>query len=346
MVKRLNKTSICSIVFLDIVKYTQLSIEDQSTIKKQFELLITESLKNTPQYDRIILDTGDGAAIAFLGAPEDAMFVSLNIRNSIVNNQNDSLLLKIRFGINLGPVRIINDINGHLNILGDGINVAQRIMSFAAPNQILVSKSYFEVTSRLSKEFMEIFSYSGLRKDKHIREHELYEIKDSLQISFHHNYESYSEDTADFQPNKPTKRILIGYAPYMFMLLIVTLLVALASTSNSKIKRGHDFGEEKKRLEYVNQEVFLGDKSITAPSQSNNSSAHIIYSQEPQSNLSKKENPKNNNKMISKQSNKPSAQKKSEDNQQTKNDKVSSSNATTTSVKECTQGEKALFQCR
>ena len=47
MVKRLNKTSICSIVFLDIVKYTQLSIEDQSTLKKQFELLITESLKNT-----------------------------------------------------------------------------------------------------------------------------------------------------------------------------------------------------------------------------------------------------------------------------------------------------------
>ena len=33
-------------------------------------------------YDRIILDTGDGAAVTFLGAPENALFAGLRVRDS------------------------------------------------------------------------------------------------------------------------------------------------------------------------------------------------------------------------------------------------------------------------
>lgn len=31
----------------------------------------------------------------------------------------------------MGPVRVISDINERVNVVGDGINVAQRIMDFA-----------------------------------------------------------------------------------------------------------------------------------------------------------------------------------------------------------------------
>ncbi len=55
----------------------------------------------------------------------------------------------VRMGINLGPVKLVKDINGHPNIIGDGINVAQRIMSFARPGQIVVSRSYYDVVSNL-----------------------------------------------------------------------------------------------------------------------------------------------------------------------------------------------------
>ena len=83
---------------------------------------------------------------------------------------------QVRLGINLGPVKIIDDINGQRNIIGDGINVAQRIMDFAMPNQLLVSRSFFEVTSCLSDNHLKMFSYLGSRKDKHVREHEVYEL--------------------------------------------------------------------------------------------------------------------------------------------------------------------------
>ena len=35
--------------------------------------------------DRIILDTGDGAAISFIGDPEDALFVATSLRDAVAN---------------------------------------------------------------------------------------------------------------------------------------------------------------------------------------------------------------------------------------------------------------------
>src|SRR6185312_3907694 len=58
----------------------------------------------------------------------------------------------------------------------DGINVAQRIMSFARPGQIVVSRSYYDVVSNLASEYAKLFTYEGSRTDKHVREHEIYVV--------------------------------------------------------------------------------------------------------------------------------------------------------------------------
>ena len=175
---RNNKTSICSIVFLDIIDYSKKTDSEQIEIKNQFNALINHALKDVAENDRIILDTGDGAAIASNGSPEDVLFIALNIRDEILkSNIHSAIPLYVRFGVNLGPVRVVKDINGRPNIIGDGINVAQRIMSFAKPNQILVSRSYYEVTSRLTQEISQMFDYSGVKQDKHVREHEVYSVR-------------------------------------------------------------------------------------------------------------------------------------------------------------------------
>lgn len=178
MANRINKTSICSILFLDMIDYSKKSDEDQIEIKNHFNDLISLSLGSVAKDDRIILDTGDGVAIAYMGSPEDLMFVALTIRDGVLKgNIHSQNLLFVRFGINLGPVRIVSDINGRPNIIGDGINVAQRVMSFSEPNQILVSRSFYEITSRLTVEFSEMFAYSGVKQDKHVRDHELYSVR-------------------------------------------------------------------------------------------------------------------------------------------------------------------------
>jgi hypothetical protein len=73
-------------------------------------------------------------------------------------------------------VKLVQDLNGNLNAIGDGINVGQRIMSFADGDQILVSRSYFEVVSRLSDEYSRLFRFEGVRQDKHVREHAIYAL--------------------------------------------------------------------------------------------------------------------------------------------------------------------------
>ncbi|MDP1996619.1 MAG: adenylate/guanylate cyclase domain-containing protein [Gallionella sp.] len=177
MEERGNKTIMCSVLFLDIVEYSKMSVSGQISLKDRFNSYLSAAIRDMPVADRIILDTGDGAAINFLGDVEDALKAALSLRESILNE--DSSLkppLLVRAGINLGPVRLVRDINGQPNIVGDGINVAQRIMSFADVDQILVSRSYHDAVSRLSSEYAGMFSYQGSRTDKHVREHEVYAI--------------------------------------------------------------------------------------------------------------------------------------------------------------------------
>ena len=182
MLDQANRTFICSVVFIDLVGYSKKPVTEQIRLKTSLTSNLSEAIKDIPVNDRIILDTGDGAAISFLGDPEDALFVTLSLREAMVREGMTSTIVEasgedsVRMGINLGPVKLVKDINGHPNIIGDGINVAQRIMSFARPGQIVVSRSYYDVVSNLASEYAKLFHYEGSRTDKHVREHEIYVV--------------------------------------------------------------------------------------------------------------------------------------------------------------------------
>lgn len=177
MEERDNKTIMCSVLFLDIVEYSKKSVSGQISLKDRFNSFLSAAIRDVPITDRIILDTGDGAAINFLGDVEDALKTALSLRESLLNEDiNVDPPLLVRMGINIGPVRLVRDINGQPNIVGDGINVAQRVMGFADAAQILVSRSYYDAVSRLSPKYAGMFHYQGSRTDKHVREHEVYAI--------------------------------------------------------------------------------------------------------------------------------------------------------------------------
>src|SRR5437764_4633252 len=164
-----GRTLVCSVLFLDIVEYSKKPVSEQLQLKQEFNRALTKSLEQVPPRDRIILDTGDGAAVTFMGDPEDALFAAMAMRDS-------AGALAVRLGVNLGPVRLVKDLNGQMNIIGDGINVAQRVMSFSHPGQLLVSRSFYEVVSCLSRDYANLFHHEGARTDKHVREHDVYSV--------------------------------------------------------------------------------------------------------------------------------------------------------------------------
>ena len=174
---RANRTCLCTVVFLDIVAYSQQTVVQQLETKQQFNALLDEVIAPIDSEYRLILDTGDGAALCCFGDPEEVLHVVLRLRDALHEQvQSAQAGMRLRIGINLGPVRVVKDLNGQYNTIGDGINVAQRVMNFAEPNQIFVSRSFYEVIACLSHEYPPWFNYRGLHKDKHIREHAIYEV--------------------------------------------------------------------------------------------------------------------------------------------------------------------------
>ena len=170
-----SRTLVCSILFLDLAGYSQKGVAQQIVLKQNFNSILAASLENVEARDRVLIDTGDGAAIAFLGDPESALFAALAIFDNVGE-------LPVRMGINLGPVYLSKDINGQENVIGDGINVAQRVMSFAQPGELLVSRSFYEVVLLLSSEYASMFKQEGARTDKHNRAHEVYSVSQAVRV--------------------------------------------------------------------------------------------------------------------------------------------------------------------
>jgi class 3 adenylate cyclase len=179
MLDRANRTFICTVLFVDIVEYSKKDVTEQLKLKQQFNACISDAIQDVAANDRIILDTGDGVAINFLGDPEDALFVAMNLSRAFKTPAEGHARVEVRMGINLGPVRLVRDINGQPNIIGDGINVAERVMSFARADQVLVSRAYYDMVARISEDYAQLFAYQGSRTDKHVREHEIYEVAPS-----------------------------------------------------------------------------------------------------------------------------------------------------------------------
>ena len=170
-----SRTLVCTVLFLDIAGYSQRGVAEQIRLKQSFNAVLAASLENVEARERVIIDTGDGAAIAFLGDPESALFAALAVFDNVGE-------LPVRMGINLGPVYLSRDINNQENVIGDGINVAQRIMSFAQPGELLVSRSFYEVVLLLSGDYSTMFRQEGSRADKHNRSHELYSVSQAVRV--------------------------------------------------------------------------------------------------------------------------------------------------------------------
>ena len=86
-----SRTLVCSVLFLDIVEYSKKAVADQLHLKQGFNQVLSQALEQVPARDRIILDTGDGAAVTFMGDPEDALFAAMSVRDLAVTNPGGAL---------------------------------------------------------------------------------------------------------------------------------------------------------------------------------------------------------------------------------------------------------------
>jgi TolB-like protein/Tfp pilus assembly protein PilF/class 3 adenylate cyclase len=133
------RLEIAYVLFIDIVGYSKLRINEQSAqIKKLHEILRgTEQFRTAEAEGKLLrLPTGDGGVLAFRNSPEAPVLCAEEIAKALKNHPE----IRVRMGVHSGPVNEVTDLNEQANIAGAGINIAQRIMDCGDAGHILVSK--------------------------------------------------------------------------------------------------------------------------------------------------------------------------------------------------------------
>src|SRR6266581_3411854 len=133
------KFEIGHVLFIDIVGYSKLLINEQSEqIQKLKEIVRgTEQVRLAEAEGKLLrLPTGDGGALVFRNSPEAPVLCALEIASELKSHPE----LRVRMGIHSGPVNEVTDLNAQANIAGAGINIAQRVMDCGDAGHILLSK--------------------------------------------------------------------------------------------------------------------------------------------------------------------------------------------------------------
>jgi TolB-like protein/class 3 adenylate cyclase len=147
-VKKEIELEIAYVLFIDIVGYSKLLIDQQRRLLE----LLNEIVRGTEQFRKaeashrlITIPTGDGMALVFYNAPEAPVECALEISRAAREHSE----LKLRMGVHSGPVSGVVNVSGRANIAGAGINIAQRVMDCGDAEHILLSKHVAEDLEQL-----------------------------------------------------------------------------------------------------------------------------------------------------------------------------------------------------
>jgi len=133
------KFEIGHVLFIDIVGYSKLLINQQSDQLETLKALVsgTEQFKKAEAEGKLLrLPTGDGGGLVFRTTPEAPVLCAIEIGKDLKKHPE----LQVRMGIHSGPVNEISDLNEQANIAGAGINIAQRVMDCGDAGHILLSR--------------------------------------------------------------------------------------------------------------------------------------------------------------------------------------------------------------
>src|SRR5881227_2697629 len=142
-VKKEIQLEVAHVLFIDIVGYSKLSINEQRAVVDE----LTTIVRGSDQYQKaevagrlIKIPTGDGMALVFYTSQEAPAQCAIEISGTLKAHPR----LQVRMGAHSGPVSGVIDVNGHANLAGAGLNMAQRVMACGDAGHILVSKHIAE----------------------------------------------------------------------------------------------------------------------------------------------------------------------------------------------------------
>src|SRR2546422_10536698 len=137
-VKKQIELEIAHVLFIDIVGYSKLSINEQHASVDELTQIVraSEQFQRAEAANRLLkIPTGDGMALVFYTSPEAPALCAVEISRALKEHPR----LQVRMGVHSGPVSGMIDVNGHANLAGAGLNIAQRVRGCGDAGHILLS---------------------------------------------------------------------------------------------------------------------------------------------------------------------------------------------------------------
>ncbi len=141
--KKEIQLEIAHVLFIDIVGYSKLSVNDQHAAVEELNRIVraSEQFQRAETAGRLLkIATGDGMALVFYTSPEAPAQCAVEISRALKEHPR----LHLRMGIHSGPVSGVIDVNNRPNLAGAGLNMAQRVMDCGDAGHILLSKHVAE----------------------------------------------------------------------------------------------------------------------------------------------------------------------------------------------------------
>lgn len=129
---------IAHLLLIDVVGYSKSLVNEQIEVLQELKRIVrgTESFRLAEAKDKLIrVPTGDGMALLFFQSPEEPVRCALDISKALLEHPH----IQLRMGIHSGPINRVTDVNDTTNIVGSGINVAQRVLDCGDAGHILLS---------------------------------------------------------------------------------------------------------------------------------------------------------------------------------------------------------------
>jgi anti-anti-sigma factor len=144
------------IFFCDIIGYSKLEPINQYECHAQLTRIIRSCLDklNTKLLEDVIaLPTGDGLILNYIKPePDIHLKTALDVLEILSKyNKNTYWPIKLRIGLNTNVDSIVIDVNNKKNIVGRGINLAERITNLSTHGKILMHKRVYEDLSNYKK---------------------------------------------------------------------------------------------------------------------------------------------------------------------------------------------------
>jgi TolB-like protein/Tfp pilus assembly protein PilF/class 3 adenylate cyclase len=142
-VRKEIELEIAHVLFIDIVGYSKLSINDQHAAIEELNRIVraSQQFQRAEAANRLIrIPTGDGMVLVFYANPEAPAQCAVEISCALKKHPR----LQLRMGIHSGPLSGVLDVNERANLAGAGINMAKRVMDCGDAGHILLSKHVAE----------------------------------------------------------------------------------------------------------------------------------------------------------------------------------------------------------